>query len=184
MEDLVQEPDPGTVRAARGGDLDAFEQLVRRYQAEVWRLSLQLVGNRAAADDVTQEAFLRAYRFLSRYRGDSKFSTWLFSIARNCALDEIRRAGRRRRVANRLDAEPARPPADHTVRVEVREALSGLPADLREPIVFIDLLGLSYKDVASMLRLPLGTVKSRVHRGREILARVLTSRDEESVNDG
>ena len=163
------EPDPQLVAAARTGDLDAFSDLVRRYQGHVWRLSYQLVRDETVADDVTQDAFVRAYRFMGRYRGESKFSTWLFSIARNCALDELRRLQRRRRLAGELQAQGMRS-GDHGVRIEVAEALGALSLELREPVVLIDMFGTSYAEVAMMLGVPLGTVKSRVHRARELLA--------------
>lgn len=173
MEPGVNEPDPDVVRAAQNGDSGAFEHLVRRYQADVWRLCVQLLRNETLADDVTQEAFVRAYRFLPRYRGESKFSTWLFSISRNCALDEMRKAGRRKRMRDRLEAERARPPGDLSLGIEIREGLGMLPLDLREPVIFIDMFGCSYKEVAGILSLPVGTVKSRVHRGRGRLAAFL-----------
>ena len=169
----MNEPDPEVVRAAQSGDVAAFEQIVRSFQGEIWRLCVQLLRDESLADDVTQDAFVRAYRFLPRYRGESKFSTWLFSISRNCALDEIRRSGRRRRMRARLEAEPVRPAGDPTVAIEVRESLGALQLDLREPVIFIDIFGCSYAEVASILGLPVGTVKSRVHRGREQLAAML-----------
>lgn len=184
----MEEPDPQVVNAARGGDTRAFEELVQRYQGDVWRLCRHLLGDWAAADDATQEAFVRAFRFLGLDRGESKFSTWLFSIARNCARDELRRAGRRQRVAESAtrDAERdlGRAPGDETVGVEVKEALLALPLELREPIVLIDLLGTSYKEVASLLGVPQGTIKSRVHRGREILASLLAPGPEEATREG
>lgn len=167
------EPDPQLVAAARAGSLDAFAQLVRRFQGDVWRLCFHLVHDATLADDVTQDAFVRAYRFLGRYRGDSKFSTWLYTIARNCALDELRRAGRRKRLADELDAQPRRSQSEHSTRLEVREALASLPPELREPVVLIDMFGASYAEVAAITAVPLGTVKSRVHRGRELLSHAL-----------
>jgi RNA polymerase sigma-70 factor (ECF subfamily) len=160
------------IRAAQRGDLGAFEEIVRRYQADLWRLALHLTHNETSAHDVTQEAFVRAYRFLSRYRGDSKFSTWLVSITRNCALDELRRGERHRRITARLEAEPvaAAGSREEGLGMEVREALSLLPLELREPIVMIDVLGASYREVAEIVGAPVGTVKSRVHRGRGLLA--------------
>ena len=169
----MEEPDPQIIAAARAGDTGAFERLVRFYQADVWRLSLHLLHDEALADDVTQDAFVRAFRFLKRYRGDAKFSTWLFSITRNCAVDEMRRAGRRRKMAQRLDAERPAPSTDPATMVEIREAMSALPVELREPMVLIDMFGLSYKDAADVLALPQGTVKSRVHRARESVAGAL-----------
>lgn len=167
------EPEPELVSAARRGSLSAFERLVRLYQGEVYRLAFSLVRDAALAEDVTQDAFVRAFRFLPRYRGDSKFSTWLFSIARNCALDELRRSARRRKTWTEVASQPRLSGGDHTLRIEVREALGKLPLDLREPLIFIDMLGASYAEVASTLNVPLGTVKSRVYRARHELARVL-----------
>jgi RNA polymerase sigma-70 factor, ECF subfamily len=172
-EAVVDEPDPKVVLAARGGDLAAFEILVRRYQPDVWRLCYQLVRNEHVAEDVTQDAFVRAFRFIRRYRAESRFSTWLFTIARNCAMDELRRSQRRARLAGRIEGEAPPPGRIEQTNVEVREVLAHLPLDLREPIVLIDMFGLSYREVAAVMRVPEGTVKSRVHRGREQLAREL-----------
>jgi RNA polymerase sigma-70 factor (ECF subfamily) len=168
----VLEPDPALVASARRGDADAFGRLVRRFQGDVWRLAYGLIGCEASADDVAQDAFVRAYRFLPRYRGDSKFSTWLFSITRNCALDELRRSGRRRRLSERLEPPTAQAP-DAGLRLEILEALACLPLELREPIVLIDMFGLSYAEVAGVVGAPVGTIKSRVHRGRAQLAHAL-----------
>lgn len=169
----MDEPDPQILSSARKGDTRAFEKLVRAYQADVWRLCLHLTGNRAMADDVTQDAFVRVFRFLPRYRGDSKFSTWVFAIARNCALDELRKTKRRRLLVERAHMQRDDRYVERSSTVEVRDALLALPLDLREPIVLIDLLGESYRDAARVLGVPEGTVKSRVHRGRHHLAEVL-----------
>ena len=167
------EPDPAVVRAARAGDSSAFEELVRAYQADVWRLCLHLVRNEALADDVTQDAFVRAFRFLKRYRGESKFSTWLFSIAHNCAVDEIRRAGRRRRTQELLHAQRPAEPQDPAASMEIRYAIESLPIDLRAPMLLIDIFGLPYREAGRILKLPEGTVKSRVHRARVSVAEML-----------
>lgn len=169
----LDEPDPQILSSARKGDARAFEQLVRAYQADVWRLCLHLMGNRAQADDVTQEAFVRIYRFLPRFRGDSKFSTWVFAIARNCALDEMRRTKRRQVLVERAHMQREPVHEQGSSMVEVRDALKGLALELREPIVLIDMLGESYRDAAKVLGVPEGTVKSRVHRGRLQLAEAL-----------
>ncbi|MDQ3985867.1 MAG: sigma-70 family RNA polymerase sigma factor [Actinomycetota bacterium] len=174
----MNEPHPEVVRDAQSGDLESFAELVRAYQADVWRLARHLLRDPTAADDVTQDTFVRAYRFLRRYRGDSKFSTWLFSIARNCALDEIRRSGRNQRVAGRVRAEPHEPDPPPVKRLEIREALQELSVELREPVVLIDMLGASYKEASETLATPVGTVKSRVHRAREQLAHLLLAEEE------
>ena len=90
----MQEPDPETIRRAQSGDLAAFEGLVRGCQADAWRLAYHLTQDRAAADDVTQEAFLRVYRSIGTYRGEHQFSSWLLRIVRNCATDSYTAAGR------------------------------------------------------------------------------------------
>jgi RNA polymerase sigma-70 factor, ECF subfamily len=170
----LNEPDPAVVWAARGGDVDAFSQLVRDYQADVWRLCVHLLRDRAAADDATQDCFVRAFRFITSYKGRSKFTTWLLSIARNCAVDEMRRSGRRRKIEKELQTTGAGRSPEHTSGIEVREALQELPIELREPVVLIDMFGLSYVEAGSVLGTPTGTVKSRVHRARMTLARFLS----------
>lgn len=177
--DGVHEPHPQVVAAARRGDQRAFETLVRAYQSDVWRLCFHLLGDASAADDATQDAFVRAYRFMHRYRGDSKFSTWLFSIARNCALDEIRRNQRRRRVTDLVEAQPERESVRADLGIEVREAVMALPLELREPLVMIDALGQSYAEVAEAVGVPVGTIKSRVHRARETVANALIGQPRE-----
>jgi RNA polymerase sigma-70 factor (ECF subfamily) len=172
----VQEPDPGLLRRAQEGDLDAFEALVRAYQADVWRFARSLVRDRSLADDIAQEALVRAYRFLSGFRGDSKFSSWLFRIVRNCATDATRREGR---PPVRFDPTPA---PDHQARVEISMALDALPARLREPFLLVEVFGLPYADAANVLQTREGTVKSRVHRARQALIASLT--ESEEVADG
>ena len=184
MEGALDEPDPQILSSARNGDADAFEVLVRAYQADVWRLCLHLTGDRNLADDVTQDAFIRVFRFLPRYRGESRFSTWVFAIARNCALDELRRSKRRQVLADRAKMEREVHPVEHASSVEVRDAIAALPLDLREPIVLIDMLGESYKDAARVLGAPEGTIKSRVHRARHQLAEVLGAEEEKSHDEG
>ncbi|MFN2594212.1 MAG: RNA polymerase sigma factor [Actinomycetota bacterium] len=171
------EPDPQVVAAARAGDLRAFEELVRAYQAPVWRMVLALVHDPAVAEDITQDAFVRAFRFLYRYRGDSKFTTWLMTVARNSAVDEMRRVQRAKRVVERAGAQPVAARSDQSVGIEVREAVSALPQQLREPVVLIDMFGMSYKETSRILSVPEGTVKSRVHKARAALALSLGDED-------
>ena len=179
----MDEPDPQVVGAASRGDLGAFEQLVRRYQPDVWRLAYHLLHDESAAEDATQDAFVRAYRFLPRYRGDSKFSTWLFSIGRNCAFDELRRMQRRRRVNDAVGAQPLAAQPEHTIALEVREAVAALPLELREPVILIDMFGVSYREVARMLEIPEGTIKSRMHKARRLLVESLGPGAEGSIGE-
>lgn len=173
----VDEPDPQILSSARRGDARSFEILVRTYQADVWRLCLHLTNSPSLADDVTQDAFVRIFRFLPRYRGDSKFSTWVFAIARNCALDELRRTKRRQVLVERSHMEREVARAEQSSGIEVRDAVAALPLELREPIVLIDMLGESYRDTAMALGVPEGTIKSRVHRARRQLVDALGERE-------
>lgn len=167
----MREPEPETIRQARAGDLGAFEELVRSSQAEVFRLALHLVRDREMAEDVTQDVFLAAFRSLKSFRGRSKFSTWLFRITRNCSVDAIRRAARQRRLVQQM--EPAAPVEDPALRAAIGSAIDGLPGDLREPFVLIEVFGLRYEEASSVLGVATGTLKSRMHRARQLLMEAL-----------
>ncbi|HEX9123758.1 MAG TPA: sigma-70 family RNA polymerase sigma factor [Actinomycetota bacterium] len=158
----MQDPDPRTLARAREGDLGAFEDLVRSYQADVWRFAYHFTRDHALAEDVTQEAFLRAFRFLRSFRGDSKFTSWLFRIARNCAMDAIRR----RKGHETREAPPSMGPPDPEARAELHAALAAVSDEHREPFLLIEVFGLSYQETADVLNLRVGTVKSRMHRAR------------------
>jgi RNA polymerase sigma-70 factor (ECF subfamily) len=160
----VEEPEPRTIRAAASGDLAAFESLVRAYQAHVFRFVRHLVGDPALAEDLTQETFLRLYRRLGSFRFQSKFSTWLFQVARNAATDELRRRQRRERLTE-LAPVPG-PPSAPDARAELRAALAALPPALQESLVLVEVFGFAYREVAEVLGVPVGTVKSRVFHAR------------------
>ena len=149
----------------------AFEDLVRAHQGDVYRLALHLVRDPETAEDVTQEAFVHAFRSLPRFRGTAKFSTWLYRIARNCAVDAIRKRDRRKRLERGL-AEPE-PVADASLRAALGHAIDALPRDLREAFVVIEVFGLSYREAAAVLGVLPGTLKSRMHRTRRLLMTAL-----------
>jgi RNA polymerase sigma-70 factor (ECF subfamily) len=162
--ELVHDPDPRTLARARGGDVSAFEDLVRAYQADLWRFTYSYTRDHALAEDATQEAFIRAYRFLPSFRGDSRFTSWLFRIARNCALDIIR--SRKSQEDRALRAPDPIGSPDPVTRLELQTALSAVSEDHREPFLLIEVFGLSYQEAADVLRVRVGTVKSRMHRAR------------------
>lgn len=148
----------------------ALSAWIRNSQAEVWRLCAQLVS-REAADDVTQEVYLRAYRSLPRFRGDSSSRTWLLSIARRTCADAIRDLRRRRRLASRLERPEVM--ADPTRAVSVEALLGGLGAERRQAFVLTQVLGLSYAEAAEVCDCPVGTIRSRVARARaDLVARL------------
>jgi RNA polymerase sigma-70 factor (ECF subfamily) len=163
---------------ARAGDLDAFEMLVRTYQDRIYNLAFRITGNHEDAADAAQDAFIRAYQGLARFRADASFFTWLYRIATNVALDLVRR----RPATLPVELPPDHPapggPEQEASRREihrrVQAALGMLPAEFRAAVVLRDLQGLSYEDIARALHVPVGTVRSRISRGREALRAQLT----------
>jgi RNA polymerase sigma-70 factor (ECF subfamily) len=184
--------EPGIIARAREGDLDAFNALVEAHQRAVYNLCLRMVGIPAAAEDATQDAFISAYRNVASFRGGS-FRAWLMRIASNACTDELRRRGRRPALS--LDApppgseepldvpDPARGPEAEALRTEqeaaIQAALARLPADQRLAVILCDVQGFAYEEIAEAMRCSVGTVKSRISRGREKL-RVLLAAEQMS----
>ena len=186
--------DRALVDRARAGDTGAFEMLVRRYQGWVFTLAVRLLGDRAEAEDMAQEIFLKAYRGLKRFKGASRFSTWLYAIASHHCLNQLKARRRRPLPHRRAGDHPGRgentPPAvvdrlaDQAPRADallermdlariVQAELSNLTAEHRIILVLRDIQGFSYEEIAQALRLELGTVRSRLHRARtEMKARL------------
>ena len=158
--------------AARDGDRAALLAAVRASQPDVWRLAYHLVGA-DDADDVTQDAFVRAWRALPAFRGDSGARTWLLSITRRACADQVRRNVRRRRLAARLQHRAALPGGASVVDPGDAHAVSALvdelPTDQREAFVLTQVIGCSYEEAALACDVPIGTIRSRVARARERL---------------
>jgi RNA polymerase sigma-70 factor (ECF subfamily) len=175
------------IRRCQAGDVAAFEPLVEKYRARVWRLAYQVLRDREEALDCTQEAFVRAYQSLSRFRGQSAFYTWLFRITLNVATDRHRARGARARAfgAERVTEEewartapdPREGPDDSALGAErrerIRRALDSLPVKARTIIMLSDIEGLSYREIAQVLDCPIGTVMSRLHNARRRLRAIL-----------
>jgi RNA polymerase sigma-70 factor (ECF subfamily) len=162
----VLEADPHVIRTAAAGDHRAFEALVRTYQEPVVRFLTHLLGDRALADDVAQETFLRCYQKLNGYSFEGRFSTWLLRVAHNAGIDAIRGRVRRERLVH---AHPVSA-TDPVLRAELVAALATLPVRLREPLLLVEVTGLRYREAAVVLGIPEGTVKSRVAHARAQLA--------------
>lgn len=177
----MHEPDPAGLRRAIQGDDGEFTELVRAYQAPVWRFLRHLVSDAGLAEDLTQETFLRVYQRLSTYRFECRFTTWVFQIARNAAIDAGRSATRRRR----LETTPLvpTPPSDPVQRAEIEAALASLSEPLRAAVTVVEVLGLRYREAAIVLDIPEGTVKSRVFSARRELARWYALDEEETDHD-
>lgn len=178
----TSDPDFADVEAARGGDLDAFDRLVARHQERVFNQCRWILGDEDEAGDAAQEAFLRAFRFLAKFRGDAAFGTWLSHISLNVARDFAKKKKAAPRPFSALgsdddpDFEPVSPlisPAESLLRAErqraVQSAIARIPDHFRVVIVLYDLQGYSYEECAALLKLPLGTVKSRLNRARQAL---------------
>ena len=172
----MRDPDPRTVQRARRGDLLAFEDLVRDYQADAFRFAWHLTRDRQLAEDVTQEAFLRAFRFLGGFRGDRKFGSWLFSIVRNCAMDALRRERRGETLWD--ERERPRSVADPSARAELATALDAVTVEHREAFLLVEVFGLSYQETADVLGVAVGTVKSRMFRARQALCEAIADQEE------
>jgi RNA polymerase sigma-70 factor (ECF subfamily) len=165
----LEEPDPLAIRRAAAGDTAAFESLVRAYQVPVWRFLRHFLSDASLAEDVAQETFVRLYTRLDTFSFQSKFSTWVFQIARNCGIDEVRRQQRTERLVASLP-RPA-PPADPELHAQLDAAIAALRPAAREALLTVEILGLTYAEAASVIGVPAGTVKSRVFAAREQLAR-------------
>jgi RNA polymerase sigma-70 factor (ECF subfamily) len=174
--------DDELVRRYLAGDGDAFATLVRRHETRVFNLCLRVLGDREDAADAAQDTFLAALRKLTQFRGDAAFSTWLHRVAVNACYDLLRK--RRRQPLLHLalepgDAAPEPGPAapDHADEVsgtrDAAAALARVPSEFRIALVLADVQDLPYEEIAKILDIPVGTVKSRVHRGRIALARAM-----------
>lgn len=183
---MAVDPDQELVEAAQAGDAAALEALLRRHHDRVHLLCRRLTGSDADALDATQEALIAVVRGLPRFDGRSRFTTWLHRVATNACLDELRRRRRRPRPGLPDDADddghPHHEVADprgeeglHAVaeRLVLDEALAGLPVEFRAAVVLRDVCDLDYAEIAEVLDVPPGTVRSRIARGRRLLARQL-----------
>ena len=176
------------VQRAKAGDQDAFAQLVRNNEKRVYNLALRMVGNPDDALDLSQETFLNAWRGLPGFKGDSAFSTWVYRLTSNACLDFLRAKKRRRALVEQVhsldDQDAPPPPADEGLRPDAQlerkersdslhRALSDLPDHHRQILVMRELSGLSYQEIREVLKLDLGTVKSRLTRARTALRKLL-----------
>jgi RNA polymerase sigma-70 factor (ECF subfamily) len=181
-----REVDQQLVLRAQGGDKRAFELLVVKYQRKLGRLLSRFVRDPAEVEDVTQEAFIKAYRALPAFRGDSAFYTWLYRIAINTAKNYLVAMGRRAPTSTGVDLEDAEnfDDADQLrdtntpeselegkqIAATVNKAVAALPEDLRTAITLREIEGLSYEEIANVMNCPIGTVRSRIFRAREAIA--------------
>jgi RNA polymerase sigma-70 factor (ECF subfamily) len=168
----LQQPDLGVLRKAQRGDERAFTLIVRTYETPVYNYVMRLVNDRALAEDLTQEVFLRVFQGLPKFSLRSKFTTWLFQVTKNRVLDELRASERRPRLTVALDDVPPLEVIDMPVeRVEAVDAVwrsvRELNVDLKMALLLRDVVGLSYTEIADSLEITLATVKWRIYKARE-----------------
>ncbi len=179
---VIEDPDRELVQRWQAGDESAFEALIKRHETRVYRLLYRMMGSREDAEDLTQETFLSLHRHGHRFRAESRFSTFVYRVAANAALNRRRSLGRGRARIERLKTRQAagddlpsspRSPEDSTLGGElsdhVRAALDALSPSLRMPVILYDIEGLAYGEIARVLGIAEGTVKSRIHRARQAL---------------
>jgi len=170
--------DDDLVRRFRAGEPEAFTDLVRRHQHRVYAVCLRVLGDADAAADVAQDTFITVLRKLDGFRGDAAFTTWLHRVAVNACYDELRRKRRRPLLHVVTDDgpehEPGPPAPDHADEVagtrDLAAALASIPEEFRVTLVLADVQDMAYEQISKVLDVPVGTVKSRVHRGRLALA--------------
>jgi RNA polymerase sigma-70 factor (ECF subfamily) len=181
----AEESDLVLVKRVQRGDKTAFDLLVRKYQHKVVKLVLRYVRNPAEAEDIAQEAFIKAYRALPQFRGDSAFYTWMYRIAINTAKNSL---ASRDRSPIAYDLDLTDPEESHSVQTKLQDpdtpegmaltdeirgivnsAIEGLPEELKTAIVLRELDGLSYEEIAAAMECPVGTVRSRIFRAREAI---------------
>ena len=174
------------VERAQRGDKKAFDLLVGKYQRKLARLLSRFIRDAAEVEDVTQEAFIKAYRALPTFRGDSAFYTWLYRIGINTAKNYLVAMGRRAPTTTEIDSEeaegfengdqlrdlntPENEMATRQIADTVNQTLSELPEELRTAITLREIEGMSYEDIANIMNCPIGTVRSRIFRAREAIA--------------
>ncbi len=176
-------PDDILVQQSKSGNIDAFDELIKRYESKIYTVAYKFTGNHADANDLAQETFIRVYQSLPSFRGDSSFATWIYRIASNVCRDELRRQQRRKKIS--LDEMMSQPGgnlslADDGVSPEVslekselqravQRCLNTLSDEQRLILIMREIQELSYDEIAAALDCSLGTVKSRLNRSRQAL---------------
>ena len=168
----LAQPDLGILRKAQRGDERAFSIIVRSYETPVFNYVLRLIGDRALAEDLTQEVFLRVYQGLPSFSLRSRFTTWMFQVTKNRVLDELRATERRPRGVVAIEDAPALEVLDAPLESleemdAVWRAINELNVDLRMALLLRDVVGLSYTEIADSLEVTLATVKWRIYKARE-----------------
>ena len=174
----LAQPDPDVLRRAQKGDERAFALILRAYETPVFNYVYRIVGDRAMAEDLTQEVFVRVFQALPRFSLRCKFTTWLFQVTKNRVLDELRARERRPQSVLAIEDAPrlelVDPPVERQETIDaVWRAVEGLNVDLKMALLLRDVVGLSYTEIADSLEITLATVKWRIFKAREEVQQAL-----------
>jgi RNA polymerase sigma-70 factor, ECF subfamily len=186
VSSTAEQDDLQLVTASKGGDQDAFAQLVQRYQRRVFNLVYRMLQQYEEANETTQETFLAAWQGLPAFRGDARFATWLYRIAYNCSLKQLEQRKRDKALQVALEAEQDDAKLTDTEmdvrdrQALVREHLSHLPAKYRIVLILRHLQDMTYEEMAEILTMPIGTIKTHLFRARNLLKERLQALDRES----
>lgn len=182
----IEQDDADLVAASKTGDQDAFALLVQNHQRRVFNLVYRMLQNYEEASEVTQETFLAAWQGLSSFRGDAQFSTWLYRIAYNCSLKQLEQRKRDRALQASMQEEQINRDDETSTQLElqdrrdiVREHLSQLPAKYRAVLILRHLQEKTYEEMAEILTLPIGTIKTHLFRARSLLKERLEAFEQE-----
>lgn len=176
------------VRLSQEGDVESFERLIESHKQRVYNIALRMVKNREDAFDVSQEVFIRVYKSIGKFGGKSSFSTWLYRITVNCCLDHLKKEGRYKYISDvgddrmgtgvienlRADETPESVMENRIKQDEIKKALELLDSDFRAAVVLRDIQGFSYDEISRITNANIGTVKSRISRGRRRLREIYT----------
>ena len=181
--------DQKLVEKAQRGDKKAFGMLVEKYQRRLNRLLSRMVRDQSEIEDIVQDSFIKAYRAINNFRGDSAFYTWLYRIGINTAKNHLVKLGKRPKAMNEVDIEeienfedapdlrnhetPESTMMSSEIVASVNQTIAALPNELREAISLREMEGLSYEEIAELMNCPIGTVRSRIFRAREVIAEKL-----------
>lgn len=176
------------IARARSGDVKAFEELILAYQKIVFNIAVHFTGDYEEARDISQQAFVKVFNSIKSFQGKAAFSTWLYSIVKNVYLDEYKKnyrkelSGRDGNIRLDFDNSILRPDlreadnntdVDENYREIVKKCLTKVPSKFRFPVILFDIQGFSYAEIAGIYKLPLGTVQSRIYRGRKLLKMII-----------
>lgn len=182
--------DDDLIEKSKAGDLNAFEALIARYEKKVYTIAFRFMGNQDDAKDLAQEAFIRVYKSLNNFRGESSFLTWLYHIISNLCKDELRKQQKKKTISLEIVRETKKNsptasvnlPEENYIRKEKQQALqeviNTLPIDYKWIIIMREFQQFSYEEIAAQIGCSIGTVKSRLNRGRQLLRDGVLKREE------